>query len=61
MLEITIPATEMWDEANQEFINTKAQTLQLEHSLVSLSNGSQNGVNRFSRNKRKRSKKPLTI
>ena len=37
MLEITIPATEMWDEANQEFINTKAQTLQLEHSLVSLS------------------------
>lgn len=37
MLEITIPAMEMWDEANQEFINTKAQTLQLEHSLVSLS------------------------
>ena len=37
MLEITIPETEMWDEVNQEFINTKAQTLQLEHSLVSLS------------------------
>ena len=37
MLEITIPEMEMWDEANQEFVNTKAQTLQLEHSLVSLS------------------------
>lgn len=37
MLTITIPATELWDEVNQEFISTKAQTLQLEHSLVSLS------------------------
>ena len=37
MLRITIPATEQWDEANQRFINTKEQTLQLEHSLVSLS------------------------
>lgn len=37
MLKITIPATEQWDEINQEFINTKEQTLQLEHSLVSLS------------------------
>lgn len=37
MLEITIPATELWDEVNQVFINTKEQTLQLEHSLVSLS------------------------
>lgn len=37
MLQITIPATEQWDEKNQEFINTKEQTLQLEHSLVSLS------------------------
>ena len=36
MLEITIPATEQWDEVNQEFISTKEQTLQLEHSLVSL-------------------------
>lgn len=27
----------MWDEAKQEFISTKEQTLQLEHSLVSLS------------------------
>lgn len=37
MLQITIPATEMWDEEAQEFINIKEQTIQLEHSLVSLS------------------------
>ena len=37
MLKITIPAREMFDEIKQEFINTKEQTLQLEHSLVSLS------------------------
>lgn len=37
MLRITIPAIEQWDERKQEFINVKEQTLQLEHSLVSLS------------------------
>lgn len=37
MLQITVPAVEQWDEEKQEFINTKEQTLQLEHSLVSLS------------------------
>ena len=37
MLQITIPARELWDEANNEFIYTKACTLQLEHSLISLS------------------------
>lgn len=37
MLQITIPAKELWDEAKEEFISTKEQTLQLEHSLVSLS------------------------
>lgn len=37
MLQITIPAAEMWDERKQEFVYTKEQTLQLEHSLVSLS------------------------
>ena len=36
MLQITIPAIEEWDEINETFISTKAQTLQLEHSLVSL-------------------------
>lgn len=37
MLRITIPAHEFWDEQNQVFIQVKGQTLQLEHSLVSLS------------------------
>lgn len=37
MLRIIIPAAELWDEAKQEFVTTKEQTLQLEHSLVSLS------------------------
>ena len=37
MLEIIIPATEQWDEKNQEFITSKEQILRLEHSLVSLS------------------------
>ncbi len=37
MLTITIPASESFDETNGVFINTKAYTLQLEHSLVSIS------------------------
>lgn len=37
MLQITVPAIEQWDESKQEFVASKAQTLQLEHSLVSLS------------------------
>lgn len=37
MLQIDVPACEFWDEANNEFINTKNTTLTLEHSLVSLS------------------------
>lgn len=37
MLRITIPEREFWDEAKEEFIKTKTTTLQLEHSLVSLS------------------------
>ena len=38
MLTITIPAEESWDEQKEEFVITKkAQTLNLEHSLVSLS------------------------
>lgn len=37
MLDITIPATELWDEDKQEFINTAEQSIRLEHSLVSLS------------------------
>jgi hypothetical protein len=37
MLQITIPSVELWDEGKQEFVSTKEKTLQLEHSLVSLS------------------------
>ena len=43
MLVITVPASkpiELWDESKQEFVTipgSKEQTLQLEHSLVSLS------------------------
>ena len=37
MLQIVIPGRELWDESKQEFTNVKNQTLQLEHSLVSIS------------------------
>ena len=37
MLQITIPSTELWDEHKEEFVYVKEKTLQLEHSLVSLS------------------------
>lgn len=37
MLNITVPAIELYDEQKDEFIYLKEQKLQLEHSLVSLS------------------------
>lgn len=37
MLTITIPGRELWDESKEEFVQVKPRTLQLEHSLVSLS------------------------
>lgn len=37
MLKIVIPETEQWDEKNQVFVITKEQTLELEHSLATLS------------------------
>lgn len=37
MLQITVPSTELWDEKNEVFIFSEEQTLQLEHSLVSIS------------------------
>jgi hypothetical protein len=37
MLIVTIPAREMFDEKTGTFFTTKKQTLQLEHSLVSIS------------------------
>ena len=37
MLKITIPGREMFNEKTQEFFETKEYTIQLEHSLVSVS------------------------
>lgn len=37
MLLITIPSADLWDELREEFLTVKEQTLQLEHSLVSIS------------------------
>lgn len=37
MLEITVPANEVFNEETQEFIPSEETTLRLEHSLVSLS------------------------
>lgn len=37
MLTITLPSIELFNEETLEFVKTKEQTLQLEHSLVSLS------------------------
>lgn len=37
MLQIIIPAIESYDEVNEEFIYSKKQVLNLEHSLVSIS------------------------
>jgi len=37
MLQITIPSVELFDDEHNQFIYSKEQTIQLEHSLVSLS------------------------
>lgn len=37
MLKVTVPATELFDEENEIFINVREQTIVLEHSLVSIS------------------------
>lgn len=37
MLQITIPETEFYDEAQNEFVTVRRQELQLEHSLISVS------------------------
>lgn len=59
MLDITIPATEAWDEANQEFVYTKEQTLRLEHSLVSLSKWESKWCKPFLTKKEKSSEETL--
>lgn len=53
MLEIIIPATEIWDESKNEFVYTKEQILRLEHSLVSLSKWERKYCKRFLDNKEK--------
>lgn len=53
MLRITIPSTEQWDEIKQEFVYTKEQTLQLEHSLVSISKWESNWCKSFLNSKDK--------
>lgn len=37
MLQLQFPDTEFYDEQNEKFIKIKGQTIQLEHSLVSIS------------------------
>lgn len=37
MIQIFVPAKELWDEVKEEYIATKDQTLVMEHSLISLS------------------------
>ena len=37
MIQITIPATELWNSETETFTNTKETKLSLEHSLVSIS------------------------
>ena len=37
MIKIVIPSAEFFDEVNSEFISVSGTTLQLEHSLLSIS------------------------
>lgn len=47
MLKITIDGCDLFNESTQEFINVKTQTLQLEHSLVSISKWESNWCKPF--------------
>lgn len=54
MLQITIPLTkEEWDEEKEEFVEPKTVTLQLEHSLISLSKWESKWCKAFLSNKEK--------
>ena len=55
MLRITVPAREYYDENKNEFINTKEQTINLEHSLVSLSRWESKWHKPFLNNKEQKS------
>ena len=53
MLQITIPSRELWDESTNEFVITKEQILQLEHSLISISKWESKWKKPFLSNKEK--------
>ena len=59
MLRVTIPATELWDEKTKTFIYMKEQTLQLEHSLVSLSKWESKWCKSFIETKKKTTEEAL--
>ena len=59
MLRITIPATELWDERTKTFVYVKEQTLQLEHSLVSLSKWESKWCKSFDATKNKTAEEAL--
>lgn len=44
MLTIVVPPSEEFNQETSEFHTYPGGTLQLEHSLISLSNGNQNGT-----------------
>ena len=58
MLEITIPGLEYYDENNNEFIYYDAETVQLEHSLVSISKWESKWCKPFLDGKNKTLEKP---
>lgn len=59
MLEITIPGVELYDERTNEFIYYDDETLQLEHSLVSISKWEANWCKPFLHGKDKTSEEIL--
>lgn len=59
MLKITIPLAEGFDEEKEEFIILKSQTLELEHSLASISKWESKWKKPFFRNESKTSEETL--
>ena len=65
MLQIIVPAirqTELWDESKEEFVTVppmNEQTLQLEHSLISLSKWESKWCKPFYSNKEKTAEETL--
>lgn len=59
MLKIIIPAIEGWDEEKEEFVYSKGGTLQLEHSLISVSKWESKWHEPFLENKEMTTEKTL--